>query len=126
MSAPVLGSILLGSADPRRLKDWYLAAFSPKEDQHGFLDFGGVSVLIDGRDDVAARNPNPGRVVFNFHVSDAAAVAAHLTELGAPWVAPVERRRDGLFGTVADPDGNYVQIIELSEEYLMSRRREAS
>jgi uncharacterized glyoxalase superfamily protein PhnB len=116
--SPILGSILLASSDPERLKRWYLDALRPTENRHGFLRFGAVSILIDGRDDVAARTAEPGRVLLNFHVDDAEATARHLTELGAEWVAELEQRRDGLFGTVTDPDGNYVQIIQLSAEYL--------
>ena len=114
----ILGSILLGSKDPQRLKQWYLDALRPTENQYGFLQFGTVSILIDGRDDVAARTAEPGRVLLNFQVDDAEATARHLTSMGVTWVAELEQRRDGLFGTVADPDGNYVQIIQLSPEYL--------
>ena len=39
----------------------------------------------------------------------------------APWVAPVEYRDAGLwFGTVEDPDGNYVQLIETTPGWLPS------
>jgi hypothetical protein len=113
-----LGSILLGSTDPDKLRAWYRAALSPAEVPDGFLDFGGVRVLIDGRSDVSTSNPEPGRVILNFHVADARATAEHLDRLGVTWLSRVERRRDGMFGTLIDPDGNYVQIIELSAEYF--------
>jgi hypothetical protein len=29
------------------------------------------------------------------------------------WLVELEEREGGLFGTLVDPDGNYVQIIEL-------------
>jgi Glyoxalase-like domain len=108
-----LGSILLGSTDPDRLRAWYRVALSPAEGPGGFLDFGGVGVLIDKRSDVSTSNPEPGRVILNFHVADARATAQHLDKLGVTWLSRVERRRDGIFGTLIDPDGNYVQIIEL-------------
>jgi hypothetical protein len=73
-----------------------------------------MRVLIDERSDVSASNPEPGRVILNFHVADARATAQHLDTLGVTWLSRVERRRDGMFGTLIDPDGNYVQIIELS------------
>ncbi|MGW5555957.1 VOC family protein [Micromonospora sp. NPDC003944] len=117
-----LGSILLGTADPERLRAWYVAAFSPVVTPSGFLDFGGVDVLMDGRDDVAVKNAEPGRMILNFEVDDARAVAAHLDGIGVTWLAPVEERKDGIFGTLLDPDGNYVQIIELNEAYLASQR----
>ena len=78
---------------------------------------GGVNVLIDKRDDIRDTNPEPGRVILNFHVDDARSIAAHLTTLGVTWLVELEERDDGLFGTLVDPDGNYLQIIELTEEY---------
>jgi catechol 2,3-dioxygenase-like lactoylglutathione lyase family enzyme len=122
MAATRLGSILLGSADPERLSAWYRAAFEPTRLPSGFLDFGGFDVLVDGRDDVAGTTAEPGRVILNFEVTDARAVAAHLDGLGVTWVAPLDERPDGLFGTLLDPDGNYVQIIELNEAYHAAAR----
>jgi predicted enzyme related to lactoylglutathione lyase len=78
-------------------------------------NFGDVGLLIDGRDDVTDRNPEPGRVILNFHVDDARATAARLNDQGVTWLVELEDRDGGLFGTLVDPDGNYVQIIELKE-----------
>lgn len=77
-----LGSILVGTTDPDRLCAWYCAAFNVEPVQNGFLAFGEVSVLFEHRPDVAARNPEPGRVILNFHVTDAQATAAHLDRFG--------------------------------------------
>ncbi|MFB9677369.1 VOC family protein [Streptosporangium vulgare] len=123
MKTSALGSILFGSADPARLHAWYLAALEPEHFGDGFIDFGGVRVLFEARDDVAPATAEPGRVIFNFHVEDARATAAHLDGLGVTWLVEVERREAGLFGTLVDPDGNYLQIIELSQEYLAAARR---
>ncbi|TDC42433.1 VOC family protein [Micromonospora sp. KC213] len=117
-----LGSILLGTPDPDRLRAWYVAAFCPTVTPSGFLDFGGVEVLVDRRDDVAGKNAEPGRVILNVEVDDARAVAAHLDSMGVTWLAPLEERRDGLFGTLLDPDGNYVQVIQLNADYLAAQR----
>ncbi|MGW2196460.1 VOC family protein, partial [Streptosporangium sp. NPDC001682] len=111
MKSSALGSILLGSVDPVRLHAWYLAALAPEHFGDGFIDFGGVRVLFENRTDVAPATAEPGRVIFNFHVEDARATAAHLDGLGATWLVEVERRDAGLFGTLVDPDGNYIQII---------------
>jgi hypothetical protein len=113
-----LGSILLGSTDPDKLRAWYRVALSPAETPDGFLDFGGMPVLIDERSDVSTSNPEPGRVILNFHVADAKATAQHLDGLEVTWLSRVEQRRDGMFGTLIDPDGNYIQIIELSAEHV--------
>jgi hypothetical protein len=113
-----LGSILLGSADPDRLRAWYRFALGAAEVPDGFLDFGGMRVMIDERSDVSTSNPEPGRVILNFHVADARATAQHLDRLGVTWLSRVEQRGGGMFGTLLDPDGNYIQIIQLSAEYL--------
>ena len=123
MAAPTLGSILLGTADPVRLRDWYAAAFSAADDD-GFTEvtptlfactFGNTSLLIDGRGDVARTSPDPGRVILNFHVDDARATAERLNDIGVTWLLELEERDGGLFGTLVDPDGNYIQIIQLKE-----------
>jgi hypothetical protein len=121
MKRPSLDSILLASTDPDRLHSWYVAALDPEEDTkvdtYLVLRFGGVHVLIDRRDDVSATNPEPGRVILNFDVADARSIAARLDEMGARWVAELEDRDGSLFATAIDPDGNYVQIIQLSDEH---------
>jgi predicted enzyme related to lactoylglutathione lyase len=123
VARPTLGSILLGTADPVGLRDWYAAAFSAGDDD-GFTEvtptlfacrFGDTSLLIDGRGDVAHTSPDPGRVILNFHVDDARATAERLNDIGVTWLVELEERDGGRFGTLVDPDGNYVQIIELWE-----------
>ena len=121
MVAPDLGSVLLASTDVKRLRGWYEKAFDVAPNPDGFLEFGGVSVLIDARDDVADRAAEPERVILNFHVDDARARAAHLDSLGVTWVVPLQYRGDAWFGTLLDHDGNLIQIIELTPAYWATR-----
>ncbi len=118
---PALDGMLLASADPERLHAWYAEVLDPSSDtrvdQYRVLRFGPFHLLIDTRDDVAPANPEPGRVILNFDVPDARAVAARIDATGAKWLAELEDRDGSLFGTAIDPDGNYVQIIELSDEH---------
>ena len=117
MTQARLHSMLLASPDPDRLHAWYAAALGPEQDTktNGYrvLTFGGFAILIDQRDDVDGPNPQPGRAILNFEVADARAVVRRLDELGATWKAELEEREPGLFATALDPDGNYVQIIQL-------------
>ncbi|NRQ36312.1 VOC family protein [Nonomuraea sp. NN258] len=121
MRRPILDSLLLSSTDPERLRTWYVSALDPEEvsdvNGYGVLKFGPFHLLIDTRADVADKNPEPGRVILNFDVADARAIAARMTELGVQWLAELEDRDGSLFATAVDPDGNYVQIIQLSEEH---------
>ncbi len=108
------GSILLGSTRPAALRDWYRAALTPGQEGDGPIDLGGFLLVIEQRDDVDAKNAEPGRMILNFHVDDIDAVEARLREAGVEWVAPVGERRAGRFGTFVDPDGNYLQIIQFA------------
>jgi len=123
-SSPVIGSILLASADPAALRSWYERAFGVAADVDGFLQLGDVGLLIDGRDDVAARAAEPARLILNLHVPDARAAAARLDEIGVTWLAELEYRPQGgaWFATVIGPDGNYVQVIEITDAYWPARQ----
>ena len=117
-----LGSILLASTDAERLRRWYEAALGVAPSADGFFEIGAVSVLIDQRDDVADRTVEPARIILNFHVADGHAAAARLDAAGVEWLVPLEERADGWFGTASDPDGNLIQVIELSAAYFEARR----
>jgi catechol 2,3-dioxygenase-like lactoylglutathione lyase family enzyme len=119
-------SILLASAHPERLRRWYVDAFDVQPDVDGHLYLGSVNLIVDGRDDVDPTTAEPGRVILNHHVPDIHAAAKRLDEMRAPWVAPVEYRDAGLwFGTVEDPDGNYVQLIQTTPDYWVLKRQRA-
>lgn len=109
------GSMLLGSNRPTELRAWYVKALAPESTGDGAIDLGGFLLVIDGRDDVEAKNNEPGRMIVNFHVDDFDAVQAQLNAAGVEWIS-VEDRAKGRFGTFADPDGNYLQIIEWKKE----------
>jgi predicted enzyme related to lactoylglutathione lyase len=50
-------------------------------------------------------------VILNFDVEDVDAVQARLTAAGVEFISVADREK-GRFGTFADPDGNYLQIIQ--------------
>ncbi|MFD0776004.1 VOC family protein [Streptomonospora algeriensis] len=116
-----LDGMLLASRDPERLREWYACALEPQEvsevDHYRILTFRGFYLIIDSRDDIAATNPDPGRVILNFDVEDARAAVKRIEEAGTRWVAPLEDRDGSLMATATDPDGNYVQVIQLSEAH---------
>jgi hypothetical protein len=120
MAGTYIGSLLLSSRKPDALHDWYVSALPPKESYsrngYRFLDYGSLQILIDSRDDIGPATAEPGRLIVNFHVPDAREAAARLNELGVSWVAELADRDGNLFGTVADPDGNLVQIIQFAAE----------
>ena len=112
---------MLGTADPDRLHRWYTTVLPPKQEHrqgnYRMLEYAGFWLFLDPRDDVQASHPDPARTLINFDVEDARAVVARRDELNTTWVAPLEDRDGSLFATAADPDGNYVQVIQLSPRH---------
>jgi catechol 2,3-dioxygenase-like lactoylglutathione lyase family enzyme len=114
MTTPKPGSILLGSARPAELREWYRKTFAPGHEGEGPIDLGGFRLAIEHRLDVATKNNEPGRMILNFHVDDFDAAEAQLRAAGVEWLVPAEDRPVGRFATFADPDGNYLQIIQFN------------
>jgi catechol 2,3-dioxygenase-like lactoylglutathione lyase family enzyme len=114
MITPTPGSILLGTTHPEELRDWYRRALAPEYKGEGPIDLGGFLLVIENRDDVDAKNNEPGRFILNFHVDDFEAVEEQLKAAGVKWIS-VDDRPSGRFGTFADPDGNYLQIIQFKK-----------
>lgn len=119
-----IGSILLASTAPDALRAWYARVFDVTPDPgDGILWIGEVALIVTGRDDIAAAPVEPARVLVNVHVDDARTTAARLDDLGVTWIAAVEYREPvgAWFGTLQDPDGNYVQIVEPTAAYWAAR-----
>lgn len=112
MSSANLGSLLIGSSQADVMKDWYRACFSPEENEMGAFVFGGCQVFIEEHSEVSGPAENPHRIILNLDVTGCRDIEAHLQSQGVTWEREVEQMPFGLIGTVADPDGNLVQIIE--------------
>jgi predicted enzyme related to lactoylglutathione lyase len=107
-----IGSLLVGSSNVGAMKDWYRQAFGVKENDMGAFEFGGTQLFIEEHSEVSGPTKEPARVIINLDVDDCRAVEAQLKQQNVRWVRPVEQMPFGLIGTVADPDGNYVQVIQ--------------
>jgi hypothetical protein len=92
MTTPRPGSILLGTTQPAELRDWYRRTLAPAHNGDGPIDLGGLLLVIEQRDDVDARNNEPGRMILSFHVDDFDAVEAQLRAAGVDSLAPVADR----------------------------------
>jgi hypothetical protein len=112
MSAPSIGSLLLGSSRVDEMKTWYRRAFGVAENDMGAFEFGGVQLFIEPHSEVSGSVLEPARSIINLDVEDAEGLAEHLRQLDTKYVREVEQESFGLIGTVADPDGNYLQIIQ--------------
>jgi predicted enzyme related to lactoylglutathione lyase len=110
--APPIGSLLVGSSNADAMKDWYRRAFNVTDNQMGAFEFGPVQLFIEEHSDVSGPTKEPARVIINLDVDDCRGIERQLDGMGVTWIRKVEQMPFGLIGTVADPDGNYVQIIQ--------------
>jgi predicted enzyme related to lactoylglutathione lyase len=112
VTTPNLGSILLGSSQVDTMKTWYRRAFDVQENSMGAFEFGPVQLFIETHSEVNGPSKEPARCIINLDVDDARSLTNHVKDLGADVVRKLSQEPFGLIATVADPDGNYVQLIE--------------
>jgi hypothetical protein len=110
---PALGAVVVSSAAPGRAVAWYRRALE-LAGGNGVLRAGRVELRFRHQPDVAPTAAEPMRCILNFVVDDILAVEARLVAMETIWVRELEHTSCGVIGTVLDPDGNCVQIIETS------------
>jgi len=94
------------------MKTWYRRAFGITENEMGAFEFGPVQLFVESHSEISGPVLEPARCIINLNVDDAQKLAEHLRQLGTKFIRDVEQEPFGLIGTVADPDGNYIQIIQ--------------
>ena len=117
-----LQGILIGSEDPKRLRDYYTKLFGePSFDDNGYFGWrlGDGTVAFGPHDQVKGKNREPGRVIWNLESSDVKGEFQKLKSAGATVVRePYKMGDEGEFwiSTFADPDNNYFQLMNPMEE----------
>lgn len=110
-------SILIGSEDPKRLTEYYSRLFgSPTFEEGGYSGWqiGSGFLTIGPHSEVTGTNPQPGRLIWNIETADVPTefdrlVGAGATVIREPYTMGEEM--PGHIATLADPDGNYFQLM---------------
>lgn len=112
-----LSSVMIGSANAATLIEYYRKLFGkPAMEEEGWSGWqiGDGWVVVGPHDQVTGSNPQPGRLMFNLESADVKADFEKLRDAGANVVKEPyspEGSDDGLIATLADPDGNYFQLL---------------
>jgi predicted enzyme related to lactoylglutathione lyase len=110
-------SILIGSANPERLVEYYTKLFgAPAMADGGYTGWtlGSGWVTVGPHDGVTGQNTQPGRLIWNIETPDVAGEFARLKEAGAIVVREPYGFDDASelsIATLADPDDNYFQLM---------------
>jgi len=113
-----LNSLLLFSETPKRLVDFYrqVLAHEPKweEGEYSGFEVGAGALVIGPHTKVHGQNKNPERIMFNFETGDVKGEFERIKGLGAKVIAQPYHMGDDedfLIATLADPEGNYFQLV---------------
>ncbi len=113
-----LNSLLLSSEEPKRLVDFYrqLLGREPswQEGEYSGFDGAGFTLVIAAHSKVHGQTKNPERIIFNFETGDVKGEFDRMKKLGAKVIAEpytMEDNQDFWIATLADPDGNYFQLV---------------
>jgi predicted enzyme related to lactoylglutathione lyase len=109
-------SILIGSEDPKRLVDYYSKLFGqPTMDDGTYTGWmiGSGFVAVGPHSEVHGENPEPGRFLWNIEAEDVPNEFQRLKDAGGIVVRePYQfEGMSGYIATLADPDGNYFQLM---------------
>jgi predicted enzyme related to lactoylglutathione lyase len=80
----------------------------------GAFQAGGATLIFDGHSQTKGTAREPQRCLIDFTVEDLMAEKARREAAGARFIRePAREYWGGLISTFLDPDGNYLQLIEM-------------
>ncbi len=115
-----LGGVLISTSVARfeTMRAFYVEGLglAPRSDRAGFVnfDFGGQRLTVAVHSEISGRSQDPLHVMVHLITPDAGAAFSAALAAGAPAVrSPSPEKWGGLVATVADPDGNLIQFLQL-------------
>ena len=112
-----LNSILIGSADPNRLVEYYTKILGePAMADGGYTGWalGSGFVSVGAHSEVSGKNAHPGRLIWNIETADVKGEFERMKAAGAIVIAEpysFEGYPESWIATFADPDDNYFQLM---------------
>jgi len=109
-----LNSIMIGSAHPKTLADFYTKVLGkPDWEGEGWYGWqkGSTHLTIGEHSEVHGKAKEPQRVILNFESKQPKAQYQRIKEHGAQVVKDLYQMEGMWIATFADPDGNYFQVM---------------
>jgi predicted enzyme related to lactoylglutathione lyase len=112
-----LNSVMIGTQQPQELAAFYEKVIGKPADmvdrEQGFWGWqvGSAFLGILQHSKMEGQTKDPGRVMLNFETPQVKEEFERITALGAAVIAAPYQIDEGWIATLADPDGNYFQLM---------------
>ncbi len=110
-------SVMIGSKQPKVLVTFYEKVFGKAPDMadsdsgfYGWQLGNGYFGVLD-HSEMGGKTKDPGRVMLNFETAQVKEEFERIKTLGGAVVAAPYEMGQGWIATLADPDGNYFQLM---------------
>src|SRR5689334_4976919 len=113
-------TIMIGTSDPKKLAEFYGKVFDKKtewEDGNYYVwKVGDSYVSIGEHSEVHGKAKEPPRMILNFETKEVKKEFERIKKAGAEVIKEPYEMGGGWIATLADPDGNYFQLVTPWEE----------
>jgi len=116
-----LNSVMLGTTQPQVLAAFYEKVLGKPADMNdpdnGFCGWqvGGAFMGILNHSEMGGKTKDPGRIMLNFETPQVKEEFERIKALGGTVVHEPYEMGQGWIATLADPDGNYFQLMNPME-----------
>ena len=108
-------SIMIGTSQPDVLEEFYQKVFARPADMHDGAFYGwqagSSSIAIMEHSEVKGQSKEPARVIMNLETTAVKEEFERLKKLNVTVIKEPYEMGGGWIATLADPDGNYVQLV---------------
>jgi predicted enzyme related to lactoylglutathione lyase len=112
-----LNSVMIGTKQPQALATFYEKVIGKPADmvdtENGFFGWqvGGAYLSVLEHSEMTGNTKDPGRVMFNFETTQVKEEFERIQAAGGSVVREPYEMGGGWIATMADPDGNYFQLV---------------
>src|SRR5688572_17078726 len=114
--------VMIGTEDAEQLGEFYTKVLGkPMWNDGGWYGWGdkGASLVIGSHSEVHGKNADAPRIMLTFYVEDVKKEFERVADIGAAIIAEPYKPQENAamwLATLADPDGNYIQLATPWEE----------
>lgn len=114
MQELLLGSVIIATADKHRLRAFYHDVLGIPFNAQGKLESAGIVIHPALHSEIQGPPAEPHRVMLTFAVTNIQQTTTALQAQGVAFTRlPAQEHWGGWVATFCDPDGNFLQLIQL-------------